>query len=142
LSAVVRLNESPWSSLGLSAPWSAGAERSDYTLPFAGTMSAEGRLDLTANDDFSFFLDEVDLREAEILENDRGDDFQILLNTAAEPQSFELGAATYCDLDEQELSGTVAVPAFGSLVLTSCQCNADAVCNNHETAASCAADCP
>jgi parallel beta-helix repeat protein len=75
-------------------------------------------------------------------QNDPADDAQILLNPTSTERSVDLGNTTYCDLNDAEVSGTVIVPPFSSKVLLGCKCNMDKVCNNHETAASCSADCP
>jgi len=141
ITAIVRHNDDPWESLGVSKTVSLGPERTDYALAFTATGSQTGRLDLTANDDFAFCLDDVDLREADVIENDRSDDARILLNWTAVPATEDLGGETFCDLDDSEVTGTVSVPAFSSRILLACRCNNDAVCNNHETAATCVLDC-
>jgi parallel beta-helix repeat protein len=139
---IVRHNADPWESLGVSETVVAGPVRTDYSFAFLATGTRTGRIDFTSNDDFAFYLDDVDLREAEVLENDRADDARILINSTAVPQDVDLGGTTYCDLDDREVAGVATVPAFGSRILLSCRCNNDAVCNNHETAATCPADCP
>lgn len=139
--AIVRHNDTPWESLGLSQAVEFGPTRTDYALALVATGTQTGRLDLTSNSDFAFFLDDVDLREADVVVNDRDDDARILLNPAAAPRDVDLGGETYCDLEDREVSGTVTVPAYGSRILVACRCNRDAVCNNHETAATCPEDC-
>jgi hypothetical protein len=141
IGAIVRHNADPWESLGMSGTVGFGPERIDYSLAFMATGTQTGRLDLTSSDDFAFFLDDVDLREAEVLVNDRADDARILLNWTDAPMSVDLGSETTCDLDDGEVTGTVSVPAFSSRILLSCRCNNDGVCNNHETAATCVLDC-
>jgi hypothetical protein len=141
LGVIVRHNADPWESLGMSGTVVVGPERSDYSLAFVATGTQTGRVDFHSDADFAFFLDDVDLREADVLVNDRADDTRILVNSTAAPQVVDLGVETYCDLDDREVAGTATVPAFGSRILLSCRCNNDAVCNNHETAATCPADC-
>ena len=142
LQAVVRRNGTPWDSLGTSAAVSAGASRTDYALPFVATATATGRFDITSSSDFAFFLDEVDVRQADIFTNDPADDAQILVNPSGVELIVDLGAQTYCDLADQEVTGPVTLPAYTSRILLSCTCNRDGVCNNHETVDSCPSDCP
>ena len=142
VNAIVRHNASPWESLGVSASVTADTTRADYIFPFVATGTAAGRFDISSSVDFAFFLDDVDLREANIFQNDPADDAQILVNSTDAEQNVDLGEDTYCDLDGQEVSGEATVPAFSSRILLSCKCNNDSVCNNHETTESCARDCP
>ncbi|MBN1774476.1 MAG: right-handed parallel beta-helix repeat-containing protein [Deltaproteobacteria bacterium] len=139
--AIVRHNDTPWESLGLYRAVDYGPTRTDYALAFVATGTQTGRLDLTSNSDFAFFLDDVDFREADVRVNDRDDDARILVNATNTPFDVDLGAATYCDLEDHEVSGIVVIPAYGSRILVACRCNNDAVCNNHETAATCPLDC-
>ncbi|WP_395811039.1 hypothetical protein [Archangium minus] len=39
------------------------------------------------------------------------------------------------------MSGSVEVPAYGSVILLNCECNSDGACNNFETASTCPSDC-
>jgi parallel beta-helix repeat protein len=147
LEGIVRRTANPWDILGLSRRITVLSTRSDYVWPFIATDSAtarfdSGRFDYLGGVDYAFFLDDVDLREADVVENDPADDARILLNPTSAESAVDLGAATYCDLAGNEVSGTVTVPAFGSKLLLSCTCNNDGACNNRETAASCSGDCP
>ena len=150
LDGIIRGRDDPWSSLGVSQRITIGTAPIDYVWPFMAfwtdddypAPSVQGRFDILGGTDFAFFLDDVDVREADIILNDPADDAQILLNPTSTESAVDIGAAPWCDLDDNEVTGTLVVPAFSSNVLLGCMCNNDGACNNHETAESCSGDCP
>jgi hypothetical protein len=69
--------------------------------------AGEGRLDRTSDADFAFLLDDVDLREAQIFQNDPVDRTQSLLNSTDVDLAVDLAGNTYCELDDLHRSGVV-----------------------------------
>lgn len=143
LSPVVRRAGDPWESLGFSATTPVGTTPTAFTFAFVGTKAATGRLDFgLPQTSTSFSLDDVSLLEAEIFTNDSSDDSRILYNASSATTRVDLGAERWCAEDGTEVTGVVELAPFTSRILVSCFCNGDFECNNRETKAGCAKDCP
>jgi parallel beta-helix repeat protein len=100
------------------------------------------RIDFMTKRDHTYYLiDNISLKEVNVTKTNVKDASIILYNTEFVNKTFSLNGTDYCDVDGNKVSGSVEVRPFRSMVLLSCFCNNDFVCNNNESYNTCPNDC-
>ena len=116
--------------------------RKDFVAVFTAKETEKVQLQFgTEEADTYYYIDNVFVKEISADLNDPKDDYVILGNTEAANKTFSLEGNSYCDLNNNVISGSIELAPRQSKVLLNCFCNHDYECNNRESHSTCPDDC-
>ncbi|MCP4709615.1 MAG: right-handed parallel beta-helix repeat-containing protein, partial [Planctomycetes bacterium] len=96
--------------------------RQEYEFFFQSpvtTIESKPWFAVDEDDASAFWLDNITLEPLTVTMNDPKHDSPLFSNMTASPQSFFLGGQNYFDLDGNPVSGSILVPAYSTVILTS-----------------------
>lgn len=100
--------------------------RRQYEFVFQSTLTTEyGRFQLLTRNSHGgtvYWLDNLIIEPVEAVLNDPTQKSILFTNDTDVPKTFQLGGAKYLNLEQQEVTGSVTLPAFSSQILVCAEC--------------------
>ncbi|MFT4304919.1 MAG: LamG-like jellyroll fold domain-containing protein, partial [Candidatus Woesearchaeota archaeon] len=137
----IRQPTTPWEDVGFNQRIQTNNSWKNFSFLFTGTEDIHNARIYIHTRNTTLFIDDISLRKVEAYYNDVEDDFLLLVNRDRYNEKTFVLDQIYCDIDNNDVSGSITLEPFSAKVLLACYCNNDGVCNNKETYLTCPNDC-